>query len=557
MQDLELKVIPLGGVEEIGINSTVYEYNDQIIVIDLGLGFPGSGMYGVDYLVPNIHYLKKRKEQIKGLVITHGHLDHIGAIPYLLPELDFPPIYGTEFTLRLIKQKLEEFDLLEKVKMYKIDDTKVLTLGDFTCKFFRVNHSIPQSVGIVVETPNARVVHTGDFKFDNSPVNEPVADYAKIADMGRLGVDLLLSDSTNSLQKGHPISESEVADSLREIVEKADGRVIVASFAGLVGRTYQLIKVAEAENRKVAIAGYSMQQTLKIAEEIGYIKPKAGTIVPIQKINRYKDKNILILATGSQGEENAALSRMAEGTYKNIVLKKGDTVVISAGTVPGNNFAVQSLIDRVTATGAYVHRSAGMDFFTSGHGYQEDQKIMMNLVKPKYFMPIHGYQYFLREHSLTAQMVGIPESNIIIPKKGSIISGNKFVGFRQTGKFTNNPTLVSGLGIGDVGSAILSERQQLGNHGVIVISGLINANQQLVSMPIVQTRGFIYVRTNRDLVADIKNQAGDVINKGLKKKEELAELRSNVDSVIGKLVNKETGRQPMIFTLLHFEQPAH
>jgi ribonuclease J len=336
----------------------------------------------------------------------------------------------------------------------------------------------------------------GDLKFDNTPINEPVADYAKIADIGRLGVDILLSDSTNSLQKGHPISESEVADSLRDIVERASGRVIVASYAGLVGRTYQLIKIAEDENRKVAIAGYVCKNTLKIAEEINYIKPKKGTIVPIQKINRYKDNNVLILATGAQGEDNAALARMAEGTYKGIELKKGDTIIISAGTIPGNNANVQNLIDKITATGAVVHRNTSMDFFTSGHGYQEDQKIMINLVKPKYFMPIHGFQYFLREHARTAQVVNIPESNIIIAKRGSVISGNKYTGFRQVEKFAAVPTLVSGLGIGDVGSQVLSERQQLGNHGVIVISGLINAKQELVDMPIVQTRGFIYVRNN-------------------------------------------------------------
>jgi ribonuclease J len=550
----KLKVIPLGGVEEIGINSTVFEYENQLVVVDLGLGFPDNNMYGVDYLVPNIDYLTKKLDQIEGIIITHGHLDHIGALPYLLPKLNFPELIGTEFTLELIKAKLDDFGLLNKAKFRVITPNSVLQSGNFRLSFFRVNHSIPQCIGVVVETPAGCVVHTGDFKFDNSPVNEPVADYARMAQLGEQGVDLLLSDSTNSLRKGYPISESDVAYGLQDAIERANGRVIIASFSGLVGRLYQIIKIAEQLGRKVAIAGYGMNQTLRIAQEIDYIKPKQGTIIPLQKINRYSDNKIILLTTGSQGESNAALARMAstEG-YKNIHLKKTDTVVISAGTIPGNNMAVQLLIDQITSQGAKVHQSENMDFFTSGHGYQEDQKIMLNLIKPKYFMPVHGYQYFLRAHANTAQQVGIKESNIIIAERGSIVEGNKQSGFSVNGKVKNTPLLVSGSGVGDIGASILAERQQLGNNGVIVISAVLDQKtQSLLQDPVVYTKGFIYVKSNRDLIEEIKNIAKTELSKLGKRHSNATTAREQLDRNITKYVEKEIERTPLVITMLNF-----
>ncbi len=551
-----LRIIPLGGVEEIGINCTVFEYKEKIVVVDMGLGFPDANMYGVDYIVPNVDYLVKNKERIEGIVITHGHLDHIGGLPYLLPRLDYPDVYGTEFTIELIKAHLKDHDMLEKSRLHVITPETVLKSGEFDISFFRVNHSIPQCVGVFIQTPAGNAVHTGDFKFDNSPVNEPVADYARIAEIGTIGVDILLADSTNSLKKGHPISESDVASSLESIMERAKGRVIVATFSGLVGRLYQLIKIAEAQNRKVAIAGYSMNQTLRIAEEIGYIKPKQGIIVPIQRINRYNDDRILILTTGSQGESNAALAKMASIDYKTVALKKGDTVILSSGTIPGNNTAVQNLIENITARGAIVHQSAEMDFFTSGHGFQEDQKIMMNLIKPKHFMPVHGYQYFLREHARTAVQVGIKEGNIIIPKRGMIIEGDSTHPFVPTGQIKAVPLLVSGAGVGDVGASVLAERQQLGNHGVVVIDVTVNMNSRtLMSEPHIYTKGFVFVRTSMDLLTEIGNIAAQSISKKIKKTLELADLRSEVEEKIGQLVEKETGRTPVILPMISLINP--
>lgn len=558
MSDTNLKIIPIGGVEEIGTNCTVYEYKDQIMVVDMGAGFPDADMYGVDLMIPNIDYLEKRKSQIDGIFITHGHLDHIGALKYLLPKLDFPPVYGTSFTIALIKTDLEEEGLLEKARLHVINEDSVLSSGDFTVSFFRVNHSIPQCVGLLIETPTAKAVHTGDFKFDNSPINEPVADYAKIAKIGEKGVDILLSDSTNSLRKGHPISESEVAKSLEDTIERAKGRVVIATFSGLVGRLYQIMQIAHKQGRKVAIAGYSMNKTLRLAQEIDYIKPAPGLIVPIQKINRYNDEKVIILTTGAQGESNAALFRMASGEYKGVELKKGDTVIISAGTIPGNNLAVQNLIEAISARGAIVHQSESMDFFTSGHGYQEDQKIMINLVKPKYFMPVHGYLYFMREHGRTAVQVGIKEQNVIIAKRGQIIEGRSTVGFSHNGNVKANPILVSGTGVGDVGESVLAERHRLGNHGVIVIDMIINREKRtLLGDPFVVTRGFVFARSKLDLLAEIRAKANTFVSAKLKHTLDVAELRAELEDKLGKFVRDEIGRDPVILSLITFSPGAN
>lgn len=549
----KLKVIPLGGVEEIGINCTVFEYQNRIVVVDMGLGFPDDNMYGVDYLVPNVEYLVKKANQIEGIVITHGHLDHIGGLPYLLPRLNFPEVIGTEFTIGLIRAKLDDHGLLPKVKLRVITEDAKLEAGPIRLEFFRVNHSIPQCVGVVIKTPTATVVHTGDFKFDNSPVNEPVADYARIARIGEEGVDLMLADSTNALKKGHPISESAVAATLQDIIERASGRVIVSSFSGLVGRLYQVIKVAEQEGRKVAIAGYGMNQSFRIAEEIGYVKPKKGTIVPIQSINRYNDNKVIILTTGAQGESNAALSRMAskEG-YRKVFIKPNDTVVLSAATIPGNNKAVQVLTDMLSSRGAKVIQSDNFDLYTSGHGYQEDHKLMLNLVKPKYFMPVHGYQYFLRAHGLTAQQVGIPEKNVIIVERGSVIEGNRQSGFGEVAKVKCAPLLVSGSGVGDVGTTLLAERQQLGNHGVVVISGAIDAKtNRLIGEPNIYSKGFVFVRQSGDMLAEIKNIAKKEIEKGLKAKVSYAILREKLEKNITDFVTKEIERTPAVISIFN------
>ncbi len=545
-----LKIIPLGGVEEIGINCTVYEYENEIIVVDMGLGFSDYDYYGIDAIIPDIKYLKERKDKVKGIIITHGHLDHIGALQYHLESLNFPKIYGTKFTIELIKAKLEEKELLAKLtnKLIAIDDRSKLNLGKFRVEFFHVNHSIPQSVGVYIETPTAKAIHTGDFKFDNSPVNEPVTDYARIAELGKRKIDILLSDSTNSTKKGHPASESEVAQNMEDIIEYANGRIVVATFAGLVGRLYQLLNIAKRTGRKVAVIGYSMNQTLRIAREVGFIKIPDNLIVKPEEAEKLPAKRVMILTTGAQGETNAGLFKLANEGYRGLKLKKGDLVVLSARTIVGNDKAVQNLVDSITKLGAVVQQTDYVDFFTSGHGYQEDQKIMLNLVKPKYFMPVHGYQYFLRAHGETAKKVGIPENNIIIAQRGSIIEGN-YKRFEKKEKIECEPLLVSGSGVGDVGETVLRERERLASFGVVIILLSLFEDKRLEKDPYVVTKGFVYVKSSQELIKEISNLAKEIYNK-LTGKIELFEIRDQVNKEVSEFLFKETGREPITITII-------
>lgn len=550
MKNNKLKIIPLGGVEEIGINCTVYEQNGEILVVDMGLGFSDYDYYGIDAIIPDVKYLIERKNKIKGIVITHGHLDHIGALQYHIEKLDFPNIYGTKFTIELIKAKLEDKNLLAKLngKLFAIDNTSVLTLGEFKVEFFHVNHSIPQSVGVYIQTSSAKVVQTGDFKFDNSPVNEPVTDYARIAELGKRGIDILLSDSTNSTKKGHPASESEVAKNMEDIIEYADGRIIIATFSGLVGRLYQLLNIAQRTGRKVAVIGYSMNQTLRIAREVEYIKIPDNLIVKIEEASKLPAKKLMVLTTGAQGESNAGLAKISSEGYRGFKIKKGDLVVLSAKTIVGNDKAVQNLIDNITKLGAIVQQTDYVDFFTSGHGYQEDQKIMMNLVKPKFLMPVHGYQYFLRAHGETAKTVGINEKNIIIAQRGSIIEGDRN-GFVKKDSFECEPLLVSGSGVGDVGHTVLKERERLASFGVVIISLLLAENKSLAKDPYVVSKGFVYVKSSQELIKEISSYAKDTYN-SLLGKTELFDIRDEINKKVTELLFKETGREPIIITII-------
>ena len=548
------KIIFLGGVEEIGINSTLYVYKNSGILVDLGLGFSEYDYYGIDAIVPNISYIKKSNILLHGIVITHGHLDHIGAIQYLIETLNFPYIYGTQFTIEILKTKLEEKNLLNKTlhKLRIIKHTDILTFENFEVKFFHVNHSIPQSLGLYIKTPSAKIIHTGDFKFDNSPVNEPVTDYAKITEYSKDNIDILLADSTNSTKKGYPVSESDVAKNLADTIERAKGRVIVATFSGLVGRLYQLIDIAKIYNRKVAIVGYSLNQTLRIAQEIGYIRIPQNTIVPIENVSKMHPSKIMILTTGAQGEENAGLSLMANDGYKGIKLKKGDTVIISAKTIVGNDKAVQNMIDKISSSGAIVLQSEYVDFFTSGHGYQEDQKIMMNLVKPKFFIPIHGYQYFLRAHAETAKNVGISETNILIPKRGSIVSGNSINGFKITGQIKCEPLIVSGSGVGDVGYVVVKEREQLANFGIIIINIVLKEDKTLMRDPYVVSKGFIYVKRNQEILQKISDISKQTYNNYYKNFKDLNRIKEKIQAEVSKYIFQETERDPVIQIILNY-----
>lgn len=550
----KLKIIPLGGVEEIGINCTALQYQDQIIVIDFGLAFPLSNQYGVDYVIPNIDYLQRNQQKIEAIIITHAHLDHIGALPYILEPLNFPEIFASRFAIELIKEKLTEHKLLDKVKIREVNKDSQLVSGSFEIRFFGVNHSIPESMGVIVKTPVGNIVHTGDFKFDNSPENEPVADYSKIAAIGEEGVLALLSDSTNSFVPGFSKSEHVIAQNLEEIVKKAQGRVIISTFSSLVTRLYQLIKIAEKLNKKVAIVGRSMETAIRISREIGFINVSPQIFIPKQKIGSYKDNELMILATGAQGDHMAALTRIARDEHPNLHIKKGDTVIMSASIIPGNDMLVQVLMDNLSMKGAFVFHhemELDMDLHSSGHGYQEDQKLMLNLTKPQYFIPVHGFQSFLFKHGQTAQSVGIPEKNIILPTRGAIIELNSD-GW-QIEKFVKaTPVLVSGSKVGDVGPVVLLDREQLANYGVVVINLQIDKASQQLRKPIeVISRGFVYVKESGELMQQITQTATNFFEKHKTLLTDEKRFRSDLTSEIKKLLYNETQREPLILLVMN------
>lgn len=556
-----VQVIPLGGVEEIGINCTVIQYKNKIIIVDAGLGFSDVNHLGVDYLIPNYDYLVKNKDKIEGIFITHGHLDHIGAIDHFLKALNYPDVFASRFALELIKSRLSESGALPNAKLHEVNRYSLLKSDPFQVQFFHVNHSIPESMGVIVETPVGKIVLSGDFKFDNSPLNEDTADFYKMSKAGNQGVRLLLSDSTNSFHEGHSISEYEIMQKLEAVVKDADGRVVVATFASLVTRLYALVEIAKRTDRKIFITGRSMANSINIARKLNYINAKDNLFVDNRHVNRFSDKRLMILATGSQGESMAALSRMARGEHREVKLKKGDTVILSSSIIPGNDALVQNLIDLISSRGAKVYHKAIMNLHTSGHGFIEDQKLMINLFKPQLFMPVHGYQYFLRQHGETAKSVGVKAENVIIPERGDIVEITK-QGWRINGKVKNDPILISGLGIGDLGPVVLQDREKLANSGVVVISMILekkNKRYQLLKDPYVVSRGFIFVKNNMELVKKIIAKARDIFERHPQRSEHIQDLnkyretlRSEIERALSTQLYNLTERRPLIIVNIEF-----
>lgn len=548
--DEDLTIIPLCGLEQIGGNSNVIRYKNQIVIVDAGMGFPAKDVYGIDYYIPNFDYLLKNKDLIEGIVITHGHLDHIGAISHFIEKLGFPEVYAPKFAIELIKIRLREKKLLDKAKLVEINRDSKLQAKDITIEYFHVNHSIPDALGVVIKTPAGNIVHTGDFKFDNSPVNEDVADYSKIAKVGSEKVLALLSDSTNSFREGHSVSESNISSMLEEVCEDAKGRIVVATFSSLVTRLFQLIEIAKKLDRKVFISGRSMENTIGIAKKTGYIDAPDNIFIGSKSLNRYSDERVMILATGAQGESMAALSRMARGEHREVNIKRGDSIILSASVIPGNEHPVQKMIDELTKKGANVFHREVLDLHTSGHGHKEDQKLMINLVKPKYFIPVHGYQSFRAEHSRTAQKIGIKEKNIIMANNGDIIKLNNR-GWRKQGRVKAYPLYVSGLGVGDIGTRVLAEREQLANFGVVIISLVAGKkNRKLLGRPQITTRGFVYVGTNMQLINRIEERVKRIYYREAKSTQSMQEIRRIINKEIKRLLYKEIEREPMILTLI-------
>lgn len=552
----KLRIIPLGGLGEVGKNLTVFEYENDIIVVDMGFSFPGSEMPGVDHVIPDISYLEDKKDRIRGIVITHGHEDHIGAIPYLWPKLS-APIYGTKLTMGLIEGKLEEFKNLGLQKALNVIDPEKdkLKLGKFELEFFRVTHSIPDGVGIIIKTPLGKVIHSGDFKFDHSPVDNKNTDIAKIAEIGKEGVLALLSDSTNSESPGYSPSEKTLEAGFDTIFTNAEGRIIVASFASQINRIQQIINVAKKKERRLAFAGRSMLRNVEIAVRLGYLKVPQGLIVKIQDINKFKDNEVTVMCTGSQGEAMAALSRMSSGSHRQIKIKKGDTVVFSASPIPGNEDSVVTVVDDLFREGANVVFEAGHSSnrtHVTGHPNAEELKMMITIAKPKYFMPIHGERHHLVHHVQLAEEVGIDRKDAFVLDNGNVLEFSEHGAKMLEGKVQNGMILVDGLGIGDVGEIVLRDRKAMSTEGIFVIICTVDRKtKRLVTSPDIISRGFIYMRENEKLVNDTRNEIKRIMTvKEGNLPRDWTNLKARLREDISQYLFNRLKRKPMVIPVI-------
>lgn len=547
----KITIFALGGVGEIGKNMYVVQYANDIVVVDAGLKFPEEDMLGIDIVIPDISYLTENRDKVRGILVTHGHEDHIGGLPYVLKHLNVP-IYGTKLTLGLIESKLKEANLLGETKRMLINADSVVQMGAIQATFFKTNHSIPDSVGVCLETPEGTVVHTGDFKFDHTPVNGQYADLHRMAEIGRKGVIALLSDSTNAERPGFTPSESNVGRNLEDIFRKAQQRVVVATFASNIHRVQQVIDAAIATNRKLTVIGRSMVNVVSIASELGYLHIPDGMLIEPEEVNKMAADRVVILSTGSQGEPMSALTRMARNTHRKIDILPGDTVIIAATPIPGNEKYVGRTVDELFRLGAHViYGGSTTGVHVSGHGSQEELKLMLNLIKPKYFIPIHGEYRMLRQHALLGEEVGIERENIFIVDIGDTIEIQGGAA-RKAGKVPSGNVLIDGLGVGDVGNIVLRDRKLLSQDGIlVVVVTLSKQDGTILSGPDIISRGFVYVRESEGLLDEANRIVTNTLHKLMSENvNEWASLKTNVKDALGRFLYEQTRRRPMILPII-------
>ncbi|MHA6484341.1 ribonuclease J [Paenibacillus sp. strain BS8-2] len=548
----KLLIFALGGVGEIGKNMYVIQYNNDIVVVDSGLKFPEEDMLGIDIVIPDISYLTENRDKVRAILITHGHEDHIGGLPYVLRHLNVP-VYGTKLTLGLIEGKLKEAGLLGETKRILINADSEIQLGTIRASFFKTNHSIPDSVGVCLDTPEGIVVHTGDFKFDHTPVNDQFADLQRIAEIGSRGVLALLSDSTNAERPGYTPSESNVGDELEDIFRKSTQRVVVATFASNVHRIQQIINASIATRRKIAVVGRSMVNVVGIASELGYLNIPEGMLIEPEEVNKLAADRVVILCTGSQGEPMSALTRMARSTHRKVDILPGDTVIIAATPIPGNERYVGRTVDELFKLGANVIYGPGSvsGVHVSGHGSQEELKLMLNLIKPKYFIPIHGEYRMLRLHGRLGEQIGMEKENIFIIENGDTVEFQGGSG-RKGSKVPAGNVLIDGLGVGDVGNIVLRDRKLLSQDGIlVVVVTLSKQDGTILSGPDIISRGFVYVRESEGLLDEANRIVTSTLNKLMNDKvNEWASLKTNVKDALGRFLYEQTRRRPMILPII-------
>ena len=546
----KVKIIPLGGVNEIGKNLTAIEYKNDIVVIDCGLKFPDEDMFGIDLVIPDITYLIKNKEKVSGIFLTHGHEDHIGALPYVLKQLNVP-VYGTKLTLGIVETKLKEHGLLSTTELVRVKPRDVIRLNSVSVEFIKTNHSIADSVAIAVHTPLGVVLHTGDFKVDYTPIDGEPMDFARFAELGKKGVLAMMADSTNVEKSGYTKSEKIVGESLIRIFGKTKGRIIIATFASNIHRIQQIIQAASVYGRKVAVSGRSMENIMNVAIELGYIEVDDNTLVSIDQINKYNNDQVVIITTGSQGEPMSALSRMAASEHRKVNIVEGDTIIISATPIPGNEKLVSKVVNQLFKKGAEVIYDSAENIHVSGHACQEELKLMQTLVKPRHFIPVHGEYRHLKQHGELAIKLGLDSKNVVIPEVGDIIEVTRN-GIKKNGTVISGQIFVDGLGVGDVGNIVLRDRKHLSQDGILtVVVTLSKENKSIVAGPDIISRGFVYVRESEGLM----DEARDIVRNTLldceeKKITDWATLKSNVRDELRTYLYEKTKRKPMILPII-------
>lgn len=549
--EVPLRFVPLGGLEEIGRNCSFFEYKNEIVLIDAGLQFPEEETPGIDFIIPNISYLREKKENIVGLILTHAHYDHIGAIPYIIDDLGNPPIYATPLTKAIVLKRQEDFPNSPKLNIIEIKGGDHLKISEyFQATFFGVPHTIPESTGIVLHTPIGNIVHFSDFRIDYNEKGKPqgLDEFKKV---GEMKIHTLMVDSTNAEKEGYTLSEKIVAKNLEEIFKKSEGRIIVATFSSLLDRIAQIINIAEKLGRKVAFSGYSMKANVLIAQNLGYIKTKPGTIIPLEEIHKYKDNKILILSTGAQGESNASLVRIINGKHRLIKIKKGDTVVLSSSVIPGNERSVQNVKDNLARQGAIVYHSDLVDIHSSGHAPKEDQKLVMNIIKPKFIVPIHGYYFMRAANALNAIEAGIPKENIFLMDNGQVaeLYQDKFIITQET--IPAFYVMVDGLGVGDIEEVVLRDRRNLAKEGMLVLIATIDKRTgQLLKSPDIISRGFIYLRENQLLLEEIRKKIRGIIARLTGQDYGSDYLKTLIREQISNFLYHKTRRRPIVIPVV-------
>jgi ribonuclease J len=546
----KIKLIPLGGMQEIGKNMMAIEYKDTIIVIDCGLAFPDEEMLGIDLVIPDVSYLVKNKEKVKAIFLTHGHEDHIGALPYVLPQINVP-VYGTKLTLGLVGNKLKEHGLLGSVELITIKPKDRVQIAELEVEFIKISHSIADSVAIAIHTPVGVIVHTGDFKVDYQPIDGEKMDLPRFAELGKHGVLALMSDSTNVERPGYTMSESTVGGSFIELFRDVKGRIIIATFASNIHRVQQAINAAVMFGRKVAVVGRSMVNVLGVATELGYMEIPDGVIIDVDNIDKYPPDKVTIITTGSQGEAMAALSRMASSDHRKIDIMPNDRVIISAAPIPGNEKLVTRVINQLFKKGADVIYESLADIHVSGHACQEELKLMQALVKPKFFIPVHGEYKHLKQHAKLAENMGLMKENIFILDNGSVLELTKDSA-KTNGTVTAGKVLVDGLGVGDVGNIVLRDRKHLSQDGLIVVVVTISKESgQVIVGPDIISRGFVYVRESEDLMEDAKSIIKEALAKCEEKQiTEWSAIKSQVKDSLREFIYSKTKRNPMILPII-------